>query len=129
MVAPTHSQCKGQNAAGAPCSAQPVRADGYCYWHSPATAEERAEARRRGGFNKSNKARAAKAAEGMSLAEIDRLLAVALKGTLTGRLTPGQGTAAAAIARAMVTVREAHTLEDLTQRLDELERRARGRLA
>lgn len=129
MVDATVSQCKGQNTAGAPCSAQPVRADGYCYWHSPATVEERVEARRRGGFNKSNRARAAKAAEGMSLAEIDRLLAVALKGTLTGRLTPGQGTAAAAIARAMVTVREASTIEDLTQRMDALERQARGRLA
>ena len=65
----------------------------------------------------------------MSLAEIDRLLAVALKGTLTGRLTPGQGTAAAAIARAMVTVREASTLEDISARMDVLERQARGRLA
>ncbi len=121
-------KCSAHNKDGAPCSAAAWQ-DGLCRWHHPSLAEKRAEGRRRGGLARSNRARAAKAAEGMSLAEIDRLLAVALKGTLTGRLTPGQGTAAATIAKAMVAVREASTLEDISARMDALERQARGRLA
>lgn len=123
------SRCKGQNADGKGCSAQPVRADGFCYWHSPATADERAEGRRRGGQNRSNRARAKKAAAGMTLDDIDVLLGVTLKGTLTGRFTPGQATAAATVAKAMMAIREAATLDDLMRRLDDLERLAQGRSA
>ncbi len=118
MVKPASARCKATTAAGSPCSAQPIRDDGHCYWHSPAIAAERDAARRRGGANKSNKTRMAKASQGMAMDEVQILLAAVLKGTITGRFTPGQASAAAAVARAMATIHQSVQLE---QRLAEVE--------
>ena len=35
------SRCKATTASGSPCSATPVRADGFCWWHAPALEAER----------------------------------------------------------------------------------------
>jgi hypothetical protein len=93
-------------------------------WHDPEADEQRREMSRKGGQSRSNKARAKKLAAGMGADDLDALLAVALKGVLAGRLTPGQGQAAASLARAMVAVREYTAVEDLDRRLAELERSA-----
>jgi hypothetical protein len=61
------------------------------------------------------------AAAAMTPAEIQGYVAVALRGVLTGSITPGVGNAVAALARAAVAVREATELE---QRLADLEARA-----
>lgn len=124
------NECMGRNANGHACSAQPVRPSGYCYWHDPQTAQERAEGRRRGGKNRSNRARAQKATDGMDLHEIDLLLGVAFKKAILGTISPGAATAAATVARAMLAVREHGTLERIEERLADLERIAgRGRSA
>ena len=120
MATATATGCRATNQAGRPCSALPWR-DGWCRWHHPDLAAERREWSRRGGENKSNKARAAKAAQGMGLADVQALLAVVLKGTVTGRFTPGQASACAAVARAMATIHEGVEIET---RLAELEQRA-----
>jgi hypothetical protein len=114
------ARCKAQTTNGAPCSAQPVRDDGYCYWHSPSTASERAEARRRGGRAKSNQSRAKRQMESAAMTpnEIQGFVAVALRGVMTGSITPGIANAVASLARAAVAVREATELE---ARLSELE--------
>jgi hypothetical protein len=40
---------------GRPCRATPLRDEPYCFWHSPETVEEAAEARRIGGLNRRKK--------------------------------------------------------------------------
>jgi hypothetical protein len=72
--------------------------------------------------------RAKKAAAGMGVDDIDAILAVVLKGVLTDRFTPGQANAVAAVAKVMMSVREAGAVERLEERLNDLERlAARGR--
>ena len=122
-------KCSVANRDGSPCGAAPWRG-GVCRWHHPDLAQQRADGRRRGGQNRSNKARAARAADALSLEHIDALLGDVLKRAINGSVTPGQATAAATVARAIVAVRELATLE---QRLVALEMRAgiglRGRIA
>ena len=112
--------CRATNQAGRPCSAA-VWQDGGCRWHHPGLERERREWSRRGGVGKSNKARMAKAAQGMSLTDVQALLAAVLKGTITGRFTPGQASACAAVARALVTI---HENVEIEARLEALERAA-----
>jgi hypothetical protein len=45
----TSKQCRAKNRYGEPCGAFAVNGSDYCYWHDPAKAKARAEARRRGG--------------------------------------------------------------------------------
>ena len=40
---------------GRPCRATPLRDEAHCFWHSPETAEEAAEARRVGGLHRRKK--------------------------------------------------------------------------
>lgn len=122
------TRCLATNERGERCQAQPVRASGYCYWHDPALAGERDRKRREGGANRSNARRMKKqlGAESLALADVDALLCVALKGVLAGRIEPGVGTAAATIAKAIISGRQATELEE---RLVDLERRLGARLA
>jgi hypothetical protein len=41
--------------SGRPCRATPLRDEPFCFWHSPETAEEAAEARRLGGLHRRKK--------------------------------------------------------------------------
>ena len=106
-------RCTATNKDGRPCSAQAWKG-ALCRWHHPDLEAERAEGRRRGGANKSNRARARRemADAALSPAELQGYVAVALRGVLAGRYTPGQGSAVAALARAAVSVREATELEE-----------------
>ncbi|MDP9364810.1 MAG: hypothetical protein M3Q10_11405 [Chloroflexota bacterium] len=113
MVREATGRCRATTAAGSPCSAQPVRPSGWCYWHDPTIAAEREAARRRGGRGKSNRARAAKAMPApMTPADLQALLGVVLRGVVAGRVEPGVGNAAANLGRAIVAVREATTTEE-----------------
>ena len=99
-------RCRATNAAGSPCSARPVLPSGYCYWHCPQVAAQRAEARRKGGKGKSNANRAKRQlpAEPMTAEELHAWLGVVFKRVVAGKMEPGVGTAAANIARAMTAV-------------------------
>lgn len=123
-------RCLGTNKDGTPCSAQP-RESGYCMWHDPSHAAEREGWRRRGGENRSSVARARKQLTGdiRDLADVKARLMLALSKVEKGELEAGAANAMAALARAVVTVSEAATIEDLSARMDDLERQARGRLA
>lgn len=116
-------RCKAKTVAGSPCSAMPVRADGYCYWHSPALKTERDEARRRGGTARSNESRARKRLPKavMTAGEIQGLVGQVLRGVVAGDVEPAIGNCVANLARSLVTVREATELEE---RIAELEARA-----
>lgn len=125
------TRCTGRNQAGAPCGAQVWR-DDLCRWHHPGLEVERGEWRRRGGAERSNKARARKQLPDAVLtpAELQGSVGLALRGVLAGRFEPGIGNAVANLARAAVAVREATELE---HRLQALEARAavstKGRIA
>jgi hypothetical protein len=116
-------RCASKTVSGSPCSATPVRPSGYCYWHDPALSADRDAARKRGGANRSNKARARKhlPAELMTNDEVRAWLGVVFKRVIAGVMEPGVATAAGSVARAMVAVKQAGELEE---RLTALEERA-----
>jgi hypothetical protein len=47
--------CTEPKADGSACRATPLRNQAVCFWHSPDTADELAEARRTGGFHRRKK--------------------------------------------------------------------------
>jgi hypothetical protein len=122
-------RCKATNASGAPCGAQ-ARRDGWCAWHDPARRAEMAEARRRGGQARSNKARARKqlTSAAMSPAELQGVIGLTITQVLAGTKPPGVGQAVAALARAAMHVREASEVEARLEALEAaLEQTGRGR--
>ncbi len=114
-------RCQAITKSGSPCGATPVPGDTLCAWHSPAWAEKRRQWSKKGGAARSNRARAAKRlpAESLTLAEVQGLLSVALKGVLAGRIEPGVANAVANVARTMTTVAEAGELEERIRELEE----------
>ena len=116
------SRCRATNAAGSPCSAQPVRADGYCFWHSPELEAERAESRRRGGRQRSTQARAKKQLPAGVLTndELRGLVGITIKRVLTGTTEPAIANSVANLARAYVAVTEAGAVEALEAEVAEL---------
>jgi hypothetical protein len=106
------TQCKALNKASEPCGGTHYR-DGWCYWHHPDLEPQRLSQRIAGGKAKANSARARKRilAAGMELPEVDAALCQALTDVLAGELEPNIGTAAATIAKAITSVRQAGELE------------------
>ena len=117
------ARCKATTTAGDPCSAQPVRESGWCYWHDPAREGERRANRRKGGEARSNRARLRKhyAGEVLTLREVQGLLSKLLKDVTEGRTEPGVASAGASVARAIAAVAQ---VGDMEERLTELERAA-----
>jgi len=85
-----------------------------------------AEARRRGGQARSNRARARKQLTNaaMSPAELEGIIGLTITQVLAGTKTPGIGQAVAALARAAVSIREATEIEE---RMTAIERRIGGK--
>ena len=112
-------RCTAANKTGAPCSARAWK-DGRCQWHHPSRQAALAEGRRRGGRAKSNRTRARRELEAavMGPAELEGVLAVTIRNVVTGRLSPGVGSAVASLARAAVAVREAVELEERLRTLE-----------
>ena len=111
-------RCRAETKGGKPCGATVVAPSGMCAWHAPEWAARRREWSRKGGENRSNRARAAKASQGMDLTDVRALLGLVLRGTVTNRFTPGQASACAAVARALVTI---HQSVEVEERLGQLE--------
>jgi hypothetical protein len=99
-----------------------VRPDGWCYWHSPSTAQDRAEARRRGGQNRSNRVRAKKGLPdgALTLDQLRGVLGLTIQDVREGRVEPGVGSSVASLARAYVAVNEAGAVEALERDVAEL---------
>ncbi len=107
------TKCKATTAAGAPCTAQPLRADGFCFWHSPAVAAERQAGRRRGGRARSNANRARKdLPPALTPAELQQVLGSVLRGVIGGRVAPNVANAWAALGRTLIAIREATEVEE-----------------
>jgi len=116
-------RCTGTNRDGTPCSAAPRPGRARCMWHDEALAGERARWRKKGGENKSNRARAKRRFAGgaLSLREVQGLLCGVLLDVIDGTTEPGIATAAATVGRAIASVAQ---VGDLEQRIAELEERA-----
>ena len=113
------NHCKAVTVQGTPCGARVV-SDGWCMWHAPDRQAQMAEARRLGGQARSNARRARKALESsaMTPAELQGALGFVLKQVMAGKLTPGVGTAVAALARASIEISRS---VDYEERLSALE--------
>jgi hypothetical protein len=116
-------RCAAIAKSGKPCSSTPAPGLTYCAWHAPEWVERRRQWSAKGGQQRSNQSRAKKQfADGdLSPQEISGLLGQALRDVLSGKVEAGPANASANIARAIVAVREATTVEG---RLSELETRA-----
>ena len=100
-----------------PCRAAPREDSDYCPFHDPTLDEIREEARRRGGQNRSNVARAL-AAMPSPIASTIELVQQSMTDVRDGRLAASRGQAIASLARALVAAWDVHATE---ARLDELE--------
>jgi hypothetical protein len=115
--------CRGTTKDGNACAARPMPGRDVCPWHAPVLAARRQEWSAKGGQQRSNQSRARKSFADGALApiEVQGLIGTTLRAVLVGKVTPGQGQAVAALARAAMTVREASEVEE---RLAALEQRA-----
>ncbi len=116
-MATNRNQCESTKRNGEPCQAQALPSSQQCWAHDPAQAEQRAEARRKGGRNRSKIVRLRGLVPPRLLPVYDRLER-ALAEVHDGELDPKQAQAMAALARAMTTVLTAGELE---QRVRDLE--------
>lgn len=118
-----NTRCKGTTRKGEACRAPVVHGREWCVFHDPAPdAQERSrQARIRGGQASSRLARALKHMP-YDLREVYDRLGTTLLDVLEGRISPPQATAAAQVARAMVTTLDAAELVEKIARLEELMR-------
>jgi len=118
--------CLGINQSGGPCGGYLPKGSTWCLWHDPARESEREEWRRRGGENRSNRARARRqlADAVLTINDLDALLCRALVQVAGGKMEPGVGTSMATIAKTITTIRSTGELE---RRIEELERQAATR--
>jgi hypothetical protein len=112
-------KCLSSNKDGSECRAR-VWQDQLCRWHHPENQERLAEGRKRGGYGKSNAARARKQ---LALTNEDLLISLsrALKKVESGAISPGPANAMAQLAR---TINELRKTQELESRLQALEGRA-----
>ena len=116
-------QCRGTKRDGSRCTVSVEPPNAYCWWHDPEHADERRRAASRGGKSKPNKETAA---------------VKALVEDLTNRVIGAEGTeplsaSAGAVAAQLINVRlraielerKIKETEELAQRVETLERRAR----
>ena len=119
------NSCKATNREGEPCSAHPVRPSGYCMWHDPALETERAENRRRGGYARSNLARARKAVplDALDADGIRGVIGQTVKGLMAGTIDPSVANAVANLCRVGLAANEQLSLAEMAAQLAELESR------
>ena len=116
-------RCLGTNQSGGPCGGYLPKGSTWCLWHDPDREAEREEWRRRGGENRSNKARARKQLAGqvMSVSDMDAFLCASMVKVAAGRMEPNVGSAVATLAKTVVAIRTAGETE---RRIEDLERQA-----
>jgi|SRR5215218_8737959 hypothetical protein len=96
-------QCRAITQTGKPCSGTPRPGTGFCWFHDPALAAQRADGRRRGGHNSAKEQRARKALAG-GFKDVQTAQAVMLQvlaRLYRGDFDPGLAVAMASVARAI----------------------------
>ena len=111
------NRCNAMRRDGQPCAAA-ARPSGYCFYHDPAFAVQRAQGRRLGGYARSNAARIHKNTP-PELQDVLVQLTQALDETYGGQLEPRVAGAMATLCRAIVRVYELGELAVRVQALEE----------
>ena len=114
--------CRSPARDGSPCKARALQ-DGYCFSHSPALAVKRTAARSKGGSNSAKSVRLRALVPPRLIPVFDKLEA-ALTEIYEGKLSPSQGSAMAAVSRAMVAVL---TSGELEERVRDIESKLEGK--
>lgn len=109
--------CASTRRDGRPCAARALPGDTRCWAHSPATADRREEARRRGG---QHRATAHRARVPEPIGDVLDGLGAVFAETRSGAFDPGRARACAAVARALVAAWDSCIAEE---RMEDLERR------
>jgi hypothetical protein len=92
-------KCSAIARSGSRCSSPVLPDSAFCFVHAPEMADARREAARKGGRNRSAKARAAaQIPDGMSAADLAGWLSLLFRSTMAGKTEPKVATACAAIA-------------------------------
>ena len=112
-------RCMAARLNGEPCRGVAVGGSGFCWAHDPALADDRAEARQRGGRNSAKIARL-RALVPPRLAAVYDALEAAMEEVHHGALPPARAHAMAALARAMVGVLTAGEFEERVRHIEEL---------
>jgi len=108
-------RCKHVREDGSPCRSAPIKGEEFCFWHSPAHAEEADEARRLGGLRRRKEKAVAGAYEFGGLAtvsEIRRLLEVAAIDTLSLENSVSRSRTLAYLAQSALKCLEVGELEE-----------------
>src|SRR4051794_6788180 len=109
--------CTGIRRDGQPCQGPALDGGAWCYTHDPARAAERQAARQKGGHNRAALVRLRGLCPPRLVAVYDQL-ETALVEVHDGTLKPGQATAMASLATALVRVLSAGELEDRVRKLE-----------
>ena len=120
-------RCRFVREDGSPCRSAPMRDEDFCFWHSPAHAEEADEARRLGGLRRRKEHALAGAYEFQGLStvpDIRRLLEVAALDTLSLENSVARARTLAYLAQTALKCLE---VGDLEERLLALEAALRNR--
>ena len=118
--------CIGFKENGEPCHAPKLQEGDYCFWHSPEHAEEVSEARRLGGLRRRREVAVSGAFDFVGLetvADIRRLLVVAVLDTLGLENSIARNRTLAYLATSAIKLLEVGELED---RLESLEAAVHG---
>ena len=116
-------QCAGTRKDGRPCTARVMGAGDYCFAHDPARETERRAAREQGGRNKRTAARVDKLVPATLRPTLGTLLA-AVDEVKDGSLTPGQASAMASLAGAIVRLYQTGVLEERIAGLEAVQEQA-----
>jgi hypothetical protein len=111
------NRCNATRRDGQPCAAA-ARPSGYCFYHDPAFAEQRAQGRRLGGYARSNVARIHRNTPPELRGVLDQLMH-ALDETYGGQLEPQVARAMATLSGAIVRMYEIGELAGRVQALEE----------
>jgi len=115
-------QCAATRADGSPCKARALPDRTLCWAHAPDHQARAAEARRKGGTNRSTARRVQKRMP-REVYDIVLLVEGAMGAVLKSTVTPSQGHAVASLASCWVRL---HELGEFAQRLEALEAAADG---
>jgi hypothetical protein len=113
--------CRFVREDGSPCRSAPMKANDYCFWHSPAHAEEADEARRLGGLRRKRERTVAGVFEFAGLAtvsDIRRLLEVATIDTLSLENSVARSRTLAYLAQTALKCLEVGELEERLSMLE-----------
>jgi hypothetical protein len=115
--------CRHRRDDGSPCQAVPLKDEAACFWHSPAHADEAAEARRLGGQRRRRERIVSGVYdfEGLgTITQVRRLVEVAVLDTLGLENSVGRNRALGAFAQTAAKLLEVGEFEERLEALEQV---------